>query len=88
MFPAIDLEQLRSTGFKMVIYANQAIRAALQAMESVLSSIRDNGRANQVEEDIFPLARIHGLVGFKDIRATADTKPDFPYGPAANSKTA
>ncbi len=88
MFPKIDLDHLRSTGFKMVIYANQAVRAAIQSMESVLNSIRDNGRADQVEEDIFPLALIHGLVGFQDVRATADAKTDFLYGSAANSKTA
>ncbi len=69
MFPEIDLQQLRSAGFKMIIYANQAIRASLKAMEEVLTKLRRTGRSAEVEDDILTLARVHELVGFQDVRS-------------------
>lgn len=68
MFPEIDLNQLRQAGFKMIIYANQAIRAALKAMEEVLNRLRETGRSADVEPDILTLSRIHELVGFEGVR--------------------
>ena len=76
MFPQIDLQRLLSTGFKMVIYANQAIRASLQAMESVLGRLRSTGRAEVVENDILPLDRIRDLVGFEDVRSNGSARRD------------
>lgn len=69
MFPEIDLQQLRSAGFKMIIYANQAMRASLKAMEEVLTRLRRTGRSTEVEDDILTLARVHELVGFQDVRS-------------------
>jgi phosphoenolpyruvate phosphomutase len=69
MFPEIDLQQLRSAGFKMIIYANQAIRASLKAMEEVLTKLRQTGRSADVESEILTLARIHELVGFQSVRS-------------------
>ncbi len=69
MFPEMDLQQLRDAGFKMVIYANQALRAALKAMEEVLTKLRQSGRAIEVEDEILSLDRIHELVGFQDVQS-------------------
>jgi phosphoenolpyruvate phosphomutase len=68
MFPEIDLHQFVSAGFKMIIYANQALRASLKAMEDVLTKLRNTGRAVEVEAEIFTLAKIHELVRFQDVR--------------------
>jgi len=68
MFPEVDLERLRGAGFKVVIYANQAIRASLKAMEEVLAKLRQTGRADEVEADILTLGRIHELVRFEDVQ--------------------
>lgn len=67
MFPEVDLQELRAAGFKMIIYANQAVRAALKAMEEVLTKLRRTGRAADVENDILTLDRIHELVRFQDV---------------------
>lgn len=88
MFPEIDLQRLRSTGFKMVIYANQAIRAALQAMESVLGRLRSTGCADQVEEDILPLQRIREMVGFDDVRSNGQAHAKLDSPSEANAQTA
>jgi len=69
MFPEIDLLDLRNAGFKVIIYANQAIRASLKAMDEVLSKLRKTGRADEVEADILPLAKLHELVRFQDVRS-------------------
>lgn len=69
MFPEIDLQQLRDAGFKMVIYANQALRAALKAMEDVLTKLLQTGRAIEVEDEILTLDRIHELVGFQEVQS-------------------
>ena len=68
MFPEIELDHLRREGFKMIIYANQAIRASLKAMEAVLNKLRLTGRSADVESDIFTLSQINELVGFEDVR--------------------
>jgi phosphoenolpyruvate phosphomutase len=68
MFPEVNLQQLRRAGFKVVIYANQAIRASLKAMEEVLTKLRRTGCSADVEADILTLPRIHDLVRFQDVR--------------------
>jgi len=68
MFPEIDQQQLRRAGFKVIIYANQAIRASLKAMEEVLNKLRQTGCPADVEPDILTLPRIHELVRFQDVR--------------------
>lgn len=69
MFPEVELPQLRSAGFKMVIYANQALRASLKAMEEVLTKLRQTGRAAEVENEILTLDKIHDLVRFQEVRS-------------------
>lgn len=68
MFPEVDQQELRRAGFKVIIYANQAIRASLKAMEEVLHKLRQSGCAGDVEADILTLSRIHDLVRFQDVR--------------------
>lgn len=83
MFPEVALQQLREAGFKMVIYANQALRASLKAMEEVLTRLRQTGRADEVEPDILTLARIHELVRFQDVRSNGDLSVPASDPPAA-----
>ena len=67
LFPEINVQQLRSAGFKMIIYANQAIRASLKAMEEVLTKLRHADCPADVESEILTLDRIHELVRFEDV---------------------
>lgn len=59
----VSLEELEAVGFKMVIYANQSIRAAIRAMREVLGKLRESGKANVVDQQIVPLQEVYDLVG-------------------------
>src|SRR6185295_14392610 len=39
-YPTVGAEELRAAGFRMAIFANQALRAAIVAMRDVLGEIR------------------------------------------------
>jgi phosphoenolpyruvate phosphomutase len=56
-------EALAARGFNMVIYANQALRAATRAMDAALAMIREAGSVAPVERTIASLCDIFGLIG-------------------------
>lgn len=49
-------------GFKIVIYANQLLRAAYPAMELVAKKILENGRSFEIEKKIIPIKKIINLI--------------------------
>ena len=57
-----DEEQLIKNGFKMVIYANQLLRAAYPAMEKAAKSILNNNRSYDIEKKIIPIKKIINLI--------------------------
>lgn len=63
----VTVEELEREGFSMVIYANQGLRAAIQAMEQTFRSIRESGSAAGVESSIAPMKQVFELQGMKAI---------------------
>lgn len=63
LFPSFTAERLSNMGFRMVIFANQAMRAAISAMEDTLESLASHRRADAVDGDIAPLDHVFDLVG-------------------------
>ncbi|HVT59438.1 MAG TPA: isocitrate lyase/PEP mutase family protein [Thermoanaerobaculia bacterium] len=63
MFAEIGTERLFAAGFKMVIYANQALRAALRAMAEALGAIRQGGGCAGLGERLASLKELEALVG-------------------------
>ena len=55
-------KQLFKNGFKVVIYANQLLRAAYPAMEYAAKNILENGRAFNLEKKIIPIKKIINLI--------------------------
>ncbi len=55
-------KELIKNGFKMVIYANQLLRAAYPAMEFVAKKILENGRSFEIEKKIIPINKIINLI--------------------------
>ena len=49
-------------GFKLVIYANQLLRAAYPAMQYTAKKILENSRAFEVEKKIIPIKEIINLI--------------------------
>ena len=55
-------KELIRNGFKLVIYANQLLRAAYPAMQFVAKKILENSRAFEVEKKIIPIKEIINLI--------------------------
>lgn len=67
-YPSIAFEQIKELGIKMVIYANQGLRAAIKAMDSVLSEIFGDKTTLGVEEKITSMKEIFELQGMPRLR--------------------
>jgi len=55
-------KDLIKNGFKLVIYANQLLRAAYPAMQLTAKKILENGRAFEIEKKIIPIKEIINLI--------------------------
>ena len=53
---------LIKNGFKLVIYANQLLRAAYPAMENAAKSILNKSRAFEIDKKIIPIKEIINLI--------------------------
>jgi phosphoenolpyruvate phosphomutase len=65
LFPSYTVEELRAKGFSMVIFANQAMRAAVSAIAQTFATLRKAGRADSVDPHIASVDHIFELVGTK-----------------------
>lgn len=66
LFPTFTVDQLHEKGFEMIIFANQPMRAAVQAMEQTLETLRDERKAAAVDPTIAPVDHIFELVRTKE----------------------
>jgi phosphoenolpyruvate phosphomutase len=62
LFPDFTADQLFDRGFRLIIFANQTMRAAVHATSEVLATLRAEGNAAAVDSDITPVDEIFGLV--------------------------
>jgi len=63
LFPDYTAEELHAKGFQMVILANQPMRAAVQAMEETLETLRRERKPARVDGSIAPVDHVFELVG-------------------------
>jgi phosphoenolpyruvate phosphomutase len=68
-YPDVSLEELAGKGFRLAIFANQPLRAAIVAMRDVLRRMRETGKVSSVEGDIVPLEEVYRLVGVPELKA-------------------
>ncbi len=68
-YPGVAAADLAAAGFRLAIFANQALRAAIVAMRDALGEIRRHGHAATVEGRIAPLEEVYGLVGVPELKA-------------------
>jgi phosphoenolpyruvate phosphomutase len=66
LFPSFTAEELAEKGFSMVIFANQTMRAAVQAMEDTLRTLQEERRAAAVDPTIAKVDHVFELVGTKE----------------------
>jgi phosphoenolpyruvate phosphomutase len=67
-YPDVEVAELEAAGFRMAIFANQALRAAIVAMRDALRDMRRRGLAS-VEARIAPLEEVYALVGVPELKA-------------------
>jgi len=61
--PTVERSELGRLGFDLVIYANLAARAAMQAMYGVLTALRSRGSSAGLEDRIVTMAERNRLTG-------------------------
>ena len=66
LFPDFTTQELHAKGFSMVIFANQPMRASVQAMEDTLALLRAEGKPAAVDPHIAPVDHIFDLVRTKE----------------------
>jgi phosphoenolpyruvate phosphomutase len=62
LFPNFTADELFAKGFRMVIFANQPMRAAVRSIEQTLETLRDQRKAASVDPQIAPVDHIFQLV--------------------------
>lgn len=60
--------ELESRGFKMVIYANQGLRASVRAVQDTLKAIQRAGSTAPIEDKIASMKEIFQLQGMSDMK--------------------
>ena len=68
-YPTVTVGELEQAGFRLAIFANQALRASIVAMRDTLREIRREGRVASVEGRIAPLEEVYALVGVPELKS-------------------
>jgi phosphoenolpyruvate phosphomutase len=68
-YASTPLQVLEAAGFKMIIFANHPIRAAITAMKETLALLRREGTASLLDPRIASLEEVYGLVGVTELQA-------------------
>lgn len=80
-YGVVPASTLFAAGYRVVIFANQGLRAAVRAVGRVLAVLRAAESPAAVEGEIAPLEAIYDLVGVRDLER--DEKAYLPEGGAA-----
>ena len=67
-YPVLTSEELEKLGIKMVIYANQGLRASIRAISEVLAEIRRTGRLDTINNRIVPMSEVFDLQGMTQMK--------------------
>ena len=67
-YSGIHVNDLWSAGFRMVIFANHGLRAAIRAVRDTFVELRAAACATAIEGRIVPLADVFDLVGLNELR--------------------
>jgi phosphoenolpyruvate phosphomutase len=78
IFDGVTAAELQDAGFKVVIYANQAIRAGIRAMRDALAVIKQDTRPGSVNDRIVKLNEVYDLVGVPQMEE--DERRFLPVG--------
>lgn len=84
LYGKVSAPALSSKGYKVIIFANHALRAQVKAARGVLRTLRQKERLASVEKDIAKLSEVFELVGQPTLEAHAERfSPKLPKPPTA-----
>ncbi len=76
IYKDVKVEELHKAGFKLVIFANHAVRSSIKAMTETLQTLRKEMFTGSVEDKVVPLPRVYQLVGVD--KMSTDEKAFMP----------
>jgi len=63
IYESTKVEDLSKAGFKLIIFANHAIRSSIKAMTETLQTLKKEMFTGSVKDKVVPLPRVYELVG-------------------------
>ena len=78
IFDQVTAAELEEAGFKIVIYANQMVRAGIRAMRDALTVIKNDTRPGSVNDQIVKLKEVYDIVGVPQMEQ--DERKFLPVG--------
>ena len=63
IYKGTTVDQLHAAGFKLIIFANHAVRSSIKAMTETLTTLKREMYTGSVEDKVVPLERVYQLVG-------------------------
>jgi phosphoenolpyruvate phosphomutase len=78
IFDQTTAEELEAAGFKIIIYANQTLRAAIKAMREVLDILKRETRPGAANDRMVTLSEVYDLVGVPQMER--DEREFLPIG--------
>lgn len=78
IFDQVTAGELEEAGFKIVIYANQMVRAGIRAMRDALTVIKKDTRPGSVNDQIVKLKEVYEIVGVPQMEQ--DERKFLPMG--------
>lgn len=72
IFDETPAQELADAGFKIIIFANQPIRAAIRSMRGMLKDLKEKGYAGAVKSDLVSLQEVYDLVGVNRLKEAED----------------
>lgn len=78
IFDQVTAAELEEAGFKLVIYANQMVRASIRAMRDALAVIKKDTRPGSVNDQIVKLKEVYEIVGVPQMEQ--DERKFLPVG--------
>lgn len=63
IYKSTKVETLHAAGFKLIIFANHAVRSSIKAMTETLATLKREMFTGSVEDRVVPLERVYQLIG-------------------------
>jgi phosphoenolpyruvate phosphomutase len=72
-YHTVTVDELARIGFKIVIWANQGLRASIRAVQQTLGALRETGTASTIDDRLVPLSEVYRLVNLETLKADERT---------------